>query len=112
MYNIGKAYEHPMGYGNLDPPIRRRLVSEETGSPISLAGATVTFTMTAMDGTVKIDAAVCAVETPAADGLFRYDWTLGDTDTRGKFEGRFTITLSSARPVDAPNDGYIVIPIT
>jgi len=102
------SYRHRMKQNDLEPSVRRRLVSKETGNPISLVGATAKFLMANSYGTLKVNAAA-VIESPATAGIVRYDWTSGDTSEAGTFEAEFQITFPGGRNYSMPNDGYIVV---
>lgn len=102
------AYKHLMKQNDLEPSVRRRLISKETKQPISLAGATAKFLMADMYGNLKVNADA-VIESPYAAGIVRYDWKAGDTDAPGTFEAEFQITFTGGRIYTMPNDGYIVV---
>lgn len=93
------------------PPVRVQVCNESNGSPQDFgAVASVSFHMTSIDGTLKVDSAA-AVEAPAEDGILRYDWAVGDTDTAGKYDAEFEVTFASGAKETYPADGFIEITI-
>lgn len=83
----------------------------EDGTAVDLTTATsVTFTLTHVDGTVKIAAGACAVVTPAS-GIVEYAWTAADVDTSGDYFGRFTATFPTSMPAVVPTDRQLWIVI-
>lgn len=67
-----------------------------------LDGATVIFTMESDCGAKVIDGEDGVLHN-ADEGLVRYDWSEGDTDTAGSYTGYFTVTLVSGRVLIEPS---------
>lgn len=110
MDDARRAYIHKMVQGNLEPSVRRQLLSKETDDPISFEGASATFIMSDLNGNVVVeDSAV--FESPATGGYVRYDWSDGDTDNYGTFAARFHIVFASGKPYSMPNDSHISVVI-
>lgn len=80
-------------------------------SPISLAGATVVFSMRLRGLTVPKIARAAAVIEDAANGVVRYDWQAGDTDTPGLYEAEFEVTYADGAVETFPNSDWIIIRI-
>lgn len=80
------------------------------GVAIDLTGAAVIFRMTPKGGTTPKVNAAASVVAPATQGLVRYSWIVGDTDTSGDFIREWQVTLSDGSIVTVPNDvkGYPV----
>ncbi len=104
------SYNFSIKQNDLEPPVRRRLISKETGRAIDLSSCTAKFLMSSSAGTVKVNYAA-VIEDPATDGIVRYDWQSGDTSETGTFEAEFQITFPSSRPYTMPANGYIKIEI-
>lgn len=79
---------------------------------VDLTGATVVFNMAQQDGTAKISRGVASVVGAAADGIVKYDWSDGDTDTAGTFFGEFEVTYSDGSIETFPNADNIAVVIT
>lgn len=94
--------------GDLEPPVRRQLISRSTDLPIDLDGATVRFIMENEAG-VKILDASADIEAPPGNGMVIYNWESGDTDTPGFFKARFKITFPSTKPYSMPNTDKTII---
>jgi hypothetical protein len=77
--------------------------------PINLTGATVRLHMKSVDGTIKIDQPMTVV-TPL-QGLIRYDWQAGDTDTVGTYYVEFEVTYADASIETFPNNGSKVVSV-
>lgn len=78
--------------------------TNEDGTPVDLTTATgVTFTLTHVDGTVKIAAGACTV-TDADAGQVEYAWAAADVNTSGDYFGKFTATFPSSLPASFPTD--------
>ena len=77
--------------------------------PINLTGAAVRLHMKSVDGTLKIDRAMTVV-TPL-QGIIRYDWQAGDTDTVGTYYVEFEVTYADASVETFPNNGSKVVSV-
>ena len=91
------------------PPLRATLI-EADGTPINLVSAAVNFHMEDDKDNVVIDSSAIVVS--ASEGEVRYDWSSGDTDEVGTFEGDFVVEFSSGKKATVPNREYIPIYIT
>lgn len=78
-------------------------------SPISLNGATVMFHMKSVDGTIKVDAEMTV--TDEDNGVVKYDWQAGDTDTVGTYYVEFEVTYADASVETFPNNGNKVVTV-
>jgi len=93
------------------PPLRRRIVSVQTGEAINLTGASVRFHMRDNAENVRVDADA-SIESPPTGGIVRYEWKAADTTLPGKYCGEFEITLSGGDILTAPSgENYIKIVI-
>lgn len=79
------------------------------GKPLNLVGVTVVFRMCDTAGAVKVSAA--ATITDAANGVVKYTWVTGDTDTAALFNAVFKATFPAAKPITFPTIGFITIRI-
>ena len=96
---------------DLEPPAQAPLLNAD-GSPIDLTTATsVKFLMrpTGTSGSPKVTHAVTI--TDAANGIVKYAWVSGDTDTVGTFDQEWEITWPTSRPQTVPNHGYNTVVI-
>lgn len=84
-------------------------LQDSAGDPVNLIGASVKFIM-AKGTTVKVNAAATLVD--AANGIVRYDWISGDTDTSGFFRAEWQVTDSTSHIQTFPNPGYDEVIIT
>lgn len=91
-------------------PSLQAVLKDPSGTPIFLAGAFVRFHMKSVSGTLKISSPVTIVD--ANNGLIRYDWEIGDTDTAGSFYAEFQVTYADGNIETFPNNGYESITIT
>lgn len=99
-----------MKQGDLLPVLDATLL-DENGVPINVTGLTVAFHLRKTGATaLKVNAA-CSLVTPN-QGLVRYTWVSGDTDTVGEYEGEFEITYAApTRTLTCPNSGYFYVTI-
>ncbi len=89
-------------------PVLSVTLTDANGSGIGLAGASARFHMKAFGAdSLKIDAP--ATITDDDDGLVRYDWVAGDTDTAGTYYGEVEVTYGDATVETFPNNGYFTI---
>ncbi len=72
------------------------------GTPVDLVGGTALFSMEDLQGNAKITGAAAVIEDPV-NGIVRYDWVTGDTDTEGVFVGQFQITIASRQYLQPNN---------
>lgn len=83
-----------------------------TLSPVvDLTGADVVFSMRVKDRSPALIARATAVIVDAAAAVVRYDWAAGDTDTAGRLEAEFEVTLPDGSIATYPNYGYILVRI-
>lgn len=90
-----------IGRGNTRPPLKFTLYP-----PVSLVGATVTFTM-AREGAPDTEARK-VLNQPASKeaenpGVVRYDWAQADTDTMENYEGQFDVLFADGGTATYPN---------
>ena len=76
-------------------------------APINLTGATVKLHMKSIDGTLKVNTNMTVVE--ELNGIIKYDWQVGDTDTVGTYYVEFKVTYADASIETFPNNGNKVI---
>jgi len=89
-------------------PVLSAIFKDSNGNIVDLTGATVTFTMS-RNGTVKINAASCTIESEAG-GEVSYVWVSGDTDTAGTYDGEFEVTNANG-VFTIPTKDYIKVDI-
>jgi len=81
-------------------------VFDNEGEPVNLAGATAVFSMKGITvETLKIDSQAATVE-DGGEGVFnrlRYTWSVGDTDTSGKYNVEFQVSIGG-RPRTYPSN--------
>lgn len=95
---------------DLRPSIRISVTNASDGSAYDLTGATATFLMYDCDGNMKVTAAA-AIEAPATDGILRYDWIAGDTDTEGEWLAEFEVDFGGGDKITFPNNGVLTVRI-
>ena len=88
-------------------PSLQATLKDSTLTPISLNGATVQFHMKSLDGVVKVDETMTIVDSD--NGIIRYDWQTGDTDTVGTYNVEFQVTYYDTTIETFPNNGNLVI---
>lgn len=101
--------EHRMKRNDLLPSLAATLSYAGVGAIDLTTAVSVKFIMKAPGGVVKVNRAAVFVDRPT--GKVRYDWTLGDTDTAGRFHGEFEVTDASGKKLTVPNDGYFAVNI-
>lgn len=74
----------------------------DDGTNIDLTGATVIFEMIPVESSIP-DISDSALIISAIDGTVQYQWSVGETDTDGLYEIRWTITFSSGKDYTVPN---------
>lgn len=84
-------------------PSLRATLKDASLTAIDLTGASVQFHMKAIDGTLKVNAAMDI--TDAFNGVVQYDWQSGDTDTVGAYYVEFEVTYADASIETFPNNG-------
>lgn len=90
-------------------PSLQATLKDASLTAIDLSGASVQFHMKAVDGTLKVDAAMDI--TDASNGVVQYDWQTGDTDTVGAYYVEFEVTYADASIETFPNNGNKVISV-
>ena len=88
-------------------PSLQATLKDSNLTPINLNGATVEFHMKSLDGVIKVDETMTIVDSP--NGIVKYDWQTGDTDTVGTYNVEFQVTYSDASIETFPNNGNLVI---
>ena len=77
--------------------------------PVNITGADVRFHMKSLEGVVKIDSDMTVVN--SAEGLVRYDWVVGDTDTFGTYYVEFEVAYIDGSVETFPNTGSLVVSV-
>ena len=90
-------------------PSLQATLKDASGTVIVLTGASVRFHMKALDGTVKVDAAMTITST--SGGVVQYDWQTGDTDTVGSYSVEFEVTYSDSTIETFPNNQNLTISV-
>ena len=90
-------------------PSLQATLKDSALAPIDLTGATVKLHMKSVDGTIKVDTSMTIVE--ELNGIIKYDWQTGDTDTVGTYNVEFQVTYSDASIETFPNNGNKVISV-
>lgn len=90
------------------PQIQATL-KDSDNAVIDLSGATVRFHMKAYGATsTKVDAAATIVG-DAVNGVVKYVWQSGDTDTVGTYNAEFEVTYGDGNIETFPNDKNLTI---
>ena len=82
-------------------PVLQATLTNADGTPYSLTGATVTFSLEKADGTSIIQKKACTV-LDAANGKVQYAWSQGDTNVTGLCYGEFDVTFSDGTVLTFP----------
>lgn len=90
------------------PALRANVINKSDDSPLDLDGASIRFHLMDLDGVLKVDDDAL-IESPETEGFFRYEWSAGDLDEIGVFDGEFEITLASGKKETYPAEGYIQV---
>ncbi len=90
-------------------PSLQATLKDASGTAIVLTGASVRFHMKALDGTVKVDAAMTITDN--LNGVVQYDWQTGDTDTVGSYSVEFEVTYSDSTIETFPNNQNLTISV-
>ena len=100
------VYDFHLKRGDTSPSFERQLTGD--GAPIDLseAGTTVRFIMHD-GGEAVIDRSASIVDAP--EGVVRYNWLDGDTDTVGTYRAEFEVTYSDGAVESFPNDHDLYI---
>lgn len=89
-------------------PVLSVTLTDANGNGIGLAGASARFHMKAFGATsLKIDQP--ATITDDVNGVVKYDWVVGDTDTAGTYYGEIEVLYGDATVETFPNNGYFTI---
>lgn len=99
-----------IGLGNTAPSLASALL-DGASDAVNLAGASVVFTLYELGGETIAFSAAAAI-TSSSSGRVQYNWQAGDTDVRGHYLGRFTVTYTDLTTQDFPNDRYIDVYVT
>jgi hypothetical protein len=92
--------KHFIKAGNNGPSIRRTLIDPDTGLPINLTDAAVSFVATSYDKTPAFSGNATLED--AEGGVVRYDFTAEDTATAGTFWAEFQITFAEGQTMTYP----------
>jgi hypothetical protein len=76
---------------------------EENGGPLDLTGAAGVTLRMASDNVSLTDLACTIVGSPV-NGVVKYEWQAGDTDTPGTYVVDFLIDFGTGKLQSAPND--------
>lgn len=90
-------------------PSLQATLKDASGTVIALTGASVRFHMKALDGTVKVDAAMTVTDN--LNGIVQYDWQTGDTDTVGSYSVEFEVTYGDSTIETFPNNQNLTISV-
>ncbi|NHX41392.1 MULTISPECIES: BppU family phage baseplate upper protein [Haloarcula] len=86
-------------------PVIEATLTDSTGSPINLTGASVRFAMLEPRGAVvTIDTGATIADT--TNGVVRYSWAEEDTATPGRYRAEFVVTYEDGSVETFPNVGY------
>lgn len=89
--------------GDTGPPIRAQLIYD--GTTKDLTGFTVELYLRhTQDDTVIVSGGSATIE-EVKNGVVEYNWSAGETDSTGIYEGEFVIDDGNQR-LTFPNDGY------
>lgn len=98
-------------------PSLQATIADDSGNPLDLSGATVSFVFAkapacdAPDGTSPtLKFKKPAVVVTPASGVVRYDWADGDLSESGIFWGEFEVSVAG-KTWSAPTTGYIPITV-
>lgn len=89
-------------------PVLSVTLTDANGNGIGLAGASARFHMKAFGASeLKIDAPATILDD--LNGVVKYDWVAGDTDTAGTYYGEIEVLYGDATVETFPNNGYFTI---
>lgn len=88
-------------------PSIQATLKNASGSAVDLSGATVKFHVKSVDGTLKINQTATLVDED--NGVVKYDWQAGDTDTVGTYYAEFQVSYADLTTETFPNNDNIVI---
>lgn len=95
--------------GTTSPPLDAALLDED-GQIIGLVGASAEFSLYELGGEEIFTRTATVVSAP--DGHVRHSWQAGDTNTPGRYLGKFHVTFASLEEREYPEDRYIRITVT
>ncbi len=94
-----------MKQGDRLPALRMQL-TDSSGAPLDLTGASVTFRMRSTGGSLKVNAAATIVD--AATGVVQYAWAAADTDTVGGYQAEWACTFAGSTQT-VPTRDYVTV---
>lgn len=106
-----------MKTGDLRPGVQATL-TDNTGNPVNIAGATVRFVMATRASPREVVIDTAASNDQAGDGSdgskgkVSYEWVDGDTETAGTFLSEFEVTYASGITQTFPTVGYKTVNFT
>jgi hypothetical protein len=93
------------------PAIEGQLTDLDLNEPVDVTGATVTFIMKSVNGTIpKVSASATIVDGPT--GLVKYAPIAADTDTAGDYLAEWQVVFGDGSKRTFPNPGYRSVTIT
>lgn len=92
--------------GDLAPAFSMQLLDGD--DPVNLAGATVRLVMRRL-GSATPDLNRPAEVADAANGIVRYAWQAGETDTAATYLAEWEVTWGGGAPQTFPGDGYATV---
>lgn len=90
-------------------PSLQASLKDAASLPINLIGASVALHMKSVDSTLKVNSSMTV--TDAENGIIRYDWQTGDTDTVGTYFVEFQVTYSDGSIETFPNNGNKIVSV-
>lgn len=91
-------------------PVLERRIRDDSGAPLNLTTAeSVRFVMRRPNGAVVVDGD-CTIE-DREGGIVSYEWTEGDTATKGAYVGEFEVTFEDGKVLTAPTVSYLKIKV-
>jgi hypothetical protein len=88
-------------------PAIQATLKDATGSNVNLNGCVVVMHMKSASGVLKVSEEMTIVD--AANGIVKYDWVTGDTDTVDTYYVEFQVTYADLTVETFPNDDRAVI---
>ena len=83
---------------NDDKPDLVFTITDSAGDPVPLSGSTADFHFSATgSGVLKNSGHTGCTNTDEAGGICKYEWTSGDLDTIGPFEGEVQVTYPNTK---------------
>jgi hypothetical protein len=82
-------------------PVLQATLTKADGTPYTLTGATVTFSLEKADGTSVVQKKACTI-LDAANGKVQYAWSQGDTNVIGLCYGEFEVLFSDGTVLTFP----------